>query len=208
MTDSNSITSCSKDSNNVTSYTEDSNSRISYSEIGKNDFISDINWDISKSIKKENKLWTRYYDKIYIRNLIFCNNKIEIENTKTFSITDKNIDEFITDSVYFDKNKDLLFKLYDDNNINDNYINKEIINYFEILLKNIKYLQYQNSNFILLLDNIYNICQVIALDLNNKYIIILHNKIFYIIFYNEHVYICLKIENNNYDDYDKKKLFL
>ena len=140
-------------------------------------------------------LWINIKNKKYIREKIFLNENLsdyyDNGNTTIKTIYDAYLSKIVSSSLVFE-------------NINgererDNYINSDLFkNNYKFLIKCIYAIDLLSINAsIVLLSNIFDICNVVAFDLHKKNIVIIYNRKIYVIFYErENTYVELDLSES------------
>ena len=161
-------------------------------------------------------LWYKVDNFRYIRQAISLNKNLKSKScgdnkNYIFNTLNEEARNSLVSKIKFDKDKDYFKKLsFDINNSNDydnddddDYINNFFKKYFKDLMINIYAIDALQVNAIVLLGEIFNICNVIAFDIREKYILVLYDNIIYIILYEKHSY--FEIDTKLYDIINKYK---
>ena len=183
-------------------------------------------WDMDYINFTFKYLWLKFDNNKYIRKDIFYNQNLnlltnyeddsEIKNTNNsvdknknvnsnnilFKIIYKKVDEYISSKISLNR---VFENITNDDDDDDEYINGDFKKNYEILMKNIYLIESLVSNAMpLLLCDVFNICNVVALDLKNKILISYWNCNIYIIFYEKYKYIKLSDSLNGKENIAKE----
>ena len=165
------------------------------------------------------KLWRKIKSNKYIRKQIFfdkkLNHNINTSNDESFFMVRYTEFDYLLSSKYLYSSKFFENIMEEKEEREEEYINSNKFRKdYQELMKIIYAIELLSSNdLMLLLSEIFNLCNVVAFDLEQKVIIILYDYKFYVIFYDHHKYIKLDYKNQineikSYIEYCKKeKLF-
>ena len=168
-------------------------------------------------LKHKIYLWSKFDNNKYIRQNIYYQINLKKENYLDIYSNNKYMLNIIHDNNNNNNNNNKISNTYifkhllineneNDNNDSNDYINGEFKDNFELLRKSIYSIQKETINVIpILLSEIFNVCNIVAIDLQQKIIISIRNCILYIILYDKFIYISLNLKHNIYEEKNQNK---
>ena len=170
-------------------------------------------WDTYNIKFLDQHLWLKFNENKYIRRDIFYNKNLNNNNDDNDDDNDifkscyQKVDEYLSFNISLSPFKNIAAEKEKKNDDDDDYLNTNYFkNRYKILMKNIYAIDSLSSNAItLLLCKIFDLCNVVAFDLEKEIIIIIRNYKIYIIFYkkdNKYIKLDLSIKKKKNDDDD------